>query len=113
MKMGPANIDSIPKPPYEGQGQPLPIELGLNGDWIIGEKLLLVRLSPKGKHGLVFGVHLGYGSYCEGIDADLLADQIDAIPDGATLGRVLIKREMSAFEVLKQTCTESPRNFAF
>src|SRR5258705_900548 len=22
---------------------------GLNGDWIIGEKLLLVRLSPKGK----------------------------------------------------------------
>jgi hypothetical protein len=59
--------------------------LGLNGDWIIGEKLLLVRLSPKGKHGLVFGVHLGYGSYCEGIDADVLADQIDAIPDGATL----------------------------
>jgi hypothetical protein len=83
--MDPADIDSIPKPPYEGQGEPLPVELSLNGDWIIQDSLLLVRLSPRGKHGLVFGVHLGHGRHCEGIDADLLADQIDAIPDGGTL----------------------------
>ena len=33
-------------------------------------------------------LNLSRCGYCEGIDADLLADQIDAIPDGATLGSV-------------------------
>jgi hypothetical protein len=83
--MGPAEIDSIPKPPYEGQGEPLPPELGLNGEWIIEGRLLLARVPPAKKRALVFSVHLGDGRCCQGIDADLLANEIDAIPDGDTL----------------------------
>ena len=83
--MGPAEIDSIPKPPYEGQGEPLPSELGLNGEWIIEGRLLLARLPRAKRRALIFRVNLGKGRYCEGIDADLLANEIDAIPDGDTL----------------------------
>jgi hypothetical protein len=83
--MGPADIDTIPKPPYRGQGTRLPPRLGLDGDWIIEGKLLLARLSSDKRRSLIFTVHLGGGRYCEGMDADLLAREFEIIPDGDTL----------------------------
>jgi hypothetical protein len=83
--MGPAELDSIPKPPYQGQGEPLPSELNLDGDWIIDGQLLLARIPANKSQALVFAVHLGEGRYCEGIDANMLVGEIDAIPDADTL----------------------------
>jgi hypothetical protein len=83
--MGPADIDSIPKPPYKGQGKRLPSRLGINGDWIIEGRLLLARMPPHKRRALIFTVQLGGGRYCEGIDADLLAREFEIMPDAETL----------------------------
>ena len=69
-------------PPYLGQGKPLPKEIGLDGDWIIENQVLLCRFLH-GKHGLAFPVISTTGADCVGFDADLLAEKMET--DGKTL----------------------------
>ena len=62
------------KPPYPGQGTPLPGEMSINGDWIIEDQVFLCWRS---QHGDAFMAVSTSGASCTGFDAFFLAEKLE------------------------------------
>jgi hypothetical protein len=77
-------------PPYPGQGRPLPAELGLDGAWVIADRIFLFCTDPPGAYGELLGVVLPQsGREAEGFDADILAQHL-----GMDANRLLLCNQM-------------------
>jgi hypothetical protein len=68
-------------PTYPGQGNPIPAETGINGEWIIEGEVFIFRADPPRSMGEFAGITRPDGVECDGFDVDELADLLGITGD--------------------------------